>query len=190
MPISCILLLRSISIFSGVPSMASGALQYLESQQNSRPELAEWYAALADLYQRKLWHQLTLKLDQFIALAVVQVGFSSSPRVYKISIWCSFPFRFMNFLLFCCVLCIIRVLRWNFLWERLISLLTMRWIEWIVSQFFDMNHLGASYVFYSCSRTRISFCVPETWRTKYDCLKLWSSRLFCSCSAVFFARVI
>lgn len=66
--------------------MASGALQYLESQQNSRPELAEWYAALADLYQRKLWHQLTLKLDQFIALAVVQVGFSSSPRVYKISI--------------------------------------------------------------------------------------------------------
>ncbi|KAH7692882.1 26S proteasome regulatory subunit N9 protein [Dioscorea alata] len=54
--------------------MASGALQYLESQQNSRPELAEWYAALADLYQRKLWHQLTLKLDQFIALAVVQAG--------------------------------------------------------------------------------------------------------------------
>ncbi|KAM0945684.1 putative proteasome component (PCI) domain, 26S Proteasome non-ATPase regulatory subunit 13 [Dioscorea sansibarensis] len=54
--------------------MASGALQYLESQRNSRPELAEWYAALADLYQRKLWHQLTLKLDQFIALAVVQAG--------------------------------------------------------------------------------------------------------------------
>ncbi|KAJ0964375.1 hypothetical protein J5N97_029497 [Dioscorea zingiberensis] len=54
--------------------MASGALQYLESQRNSRPELAEWYAALADLYQRKLWHQLTLKLDQFVALAVVQAG--------------------------------------------------------------------------------------------------------------------
>ncbi|KAG0492038.1 hypothetical protein HPP92_005436 [Vanilla planifolia] len=52
----------------------SGALQYLESQQNERPELAEWYASLADLYQRKLWHQLTLKLEQFVALAVVQAG--------------------------------------------------------------------------------------------------------------------
>nr|AIZ68141.1 26S proteasome non-ATPase regulatory subunit 13 B-like protein [Ornithogalum saundersiae] len=52
----------------------SGALQYLESQRNARPELAEWYNALADLYQKKLWHQLTLKLEQFVALAVVQAG--------------------------------------------------------------------------------------------------------------------
>ncbi|KAG0497882.1 hypothetical protein HPP92_002238 [Vanilla planifolia] len=52
----------------------AGALQYLESQRSERPELAEWYAALADLYQRKLWHQLTLKLDQFVALALVQAG--------------------------------------------------------------------------------------------------------------------
>ncbi|OAY77550.1 26S proteasome non-ATPase regulatory subunit 13 homolog B-like [Ananas comosus] len=50
------------------------ALQFLESQRESRPELAEWYNALADLYQRKLWHQLTLKLEQFVALAVVQAG--------------------------------------------------------------------------------------------------------------------
>ena len=49
-------------------------LEFLETQGATRPELAEWYAALADLYQRKLWHQLTLKLDQFLALAaVVQV---------------------------------------------------------------------------------------------------------------------
>ncbi|XP_039135158.1 26S proteasome non-ATPase regulatory subunit 13 homolog B-like [Dioscorea cayenensis subsp. rotundata] len=54
--------------------MAAGALQYLETQRNARPELAEWYSALADLYQRKLWHQLTLKLEQFVALAVVQAG--------------------------------------------------------------------------------------------------------------------
>ncbi|XP_072958718.1 26S proteasome non-ATPase regulatory subunit 13 homolog B-like isoform X1 [Typha angustifolia] len=50
------------------------ALQFLESQRESRPELADWYNALGDLYQRKLWHQLTLKLDQFVALAVVQAG--------------------------------------------------------------------------------------------------------------------
>ncbi|XP_074587903.1 26S proteasome non-ATPase regulatory subunit 13 homolog B-like [Curcuma longa] len=50
------------------------ALQYLESQRNAQPELAEWYSALADLYQRKLWHQLTAKLEQFVTLAVVQAG--------------------------------------------------------------------------------------------------------------------
>ncbi|KAI3853665.1 hypothetical protein MKW98_025182 [Papaver atlanticum] len=50
------------------------ALQYLESQRSAQPELAEWYTSLIDLYQRKLWHQLTLKLDQFVALAVFQAG--------------------------------------------------------------------------------------------------------------------
>ncbi|CAN6240733.1 unnamed protein product [Urochloa humidicola] len=52
----------------------AAALEFLEAQGATRPDLAEWYAALADLYQRKLWHQLTLKLDQFLALAVVQAG--------------------------------------------------------------------------------------------------------------------
>lgn len=52
----------------------AAALQYLESERNARPELADWYSALADLYQKKLWHQLALKLDQFFALAVVQAG--------------------------------------------------------------------------------------------------------------------
>ncbi|URD88561.1 26S proteasome non-atpase regulatory [Musa troglodytarum] len=63
------------------PSMA-GALQYLESQRNAQPELADWYGALADLYQRKLWHQLTIKLEQFVALAVFRVdlfSISSAP---------------------------------------------------------------------------------------------------------------
>ncbi|URE20089.1 26S proteasome non-atpase regulatory [Musa troglodytarum] len=55
------------------PSM-TGALQYLEAQRHAQPELAEWYSAFADLYQRKLWHQLTLKLEQFVRLAVVQAG--------------------------------------------------------------------------------------------------------------------
>ncbi|KAL5215449.1 hypothetical protein ABZP36_006850 [Zizania latifolia] len=53
---------------------SAAALEFLQTQGATRPELAEWYAALADLYQRKLWHQLTLKLDQFLALAVVQAG--------------------------------------------------------------------------------------------------------------------
>ncbi|KAK4795288.1 hypothetical protein SAY86_013282 [Trapa natans] len=50
------------------------ALQYLDSQRNAHPEMAEWYIALADLYQKKLWHQLTLKLEQFVAHAVSQAG--------------------------------------------------------------------------------------------------------------------
>ncbi|XP_010261601.1 PREDICTED: 26S proteasome non-ATPase regulatory subunit 13 homolog B [Nelumbo nucifera] len=50
------------------------ALKYLESQRNAQPELADWYNALEDLYQKKLWHQLTLKLEQFVALAVFQAG--------------------------------------------------------------------------------------------------------------------
>ncbi|KAK8502192.1 hypothetical protein V6N13_122646 [Hibiscus sabdariffa] len=50
------------------------ALQYLESIQNEHPELADWFNSLADLYQKKLWHQLTLKLEQFVALSVFQAG--------------------------------------------------------------------------------------------------------------------
>ncbi|XXG43809.1 hypothetical protein AAC387_Pa01g3764 [Persea americana] len=50
------------------------ALRYLELQCNAQPELADWYNSLADLYQKKLWHQLTNKLEQFVALAVFQAG--------------------------------------------------------------------------------------------------------------------
>ncbi|KAI4367942.1 hypothetical protein MLD38_016563 [Melastoma candidum] len=50
------------------------ALQYLDTMSNAHPEMAEWYNSMADLYQRKLWHQLTLKLDQFVSLAVSQAG--------------------------------------------------------------------------------------------------------------------
>uniref|UniRef100_A0A0E0CX78 PCI domain-containing protein n=1 Tax=Oryza meridionalis TaxID=40149 RepID=A0A0E0CX78_9ORYZ len=48
------------------------ALQFVESQREARPELADPYADLADLYQRKLWHQLTLKLDHFLQLPAAQ----------------------------------------------------------------------------------------------------------------------
>ncbi|KAK4353784.1 hypothetical protein RND71_025978 [Anisodus tanguticus] len=49
------------------------ALQYLESFCNAHSQLSDWYTTLADLYQKKLWHQLTLKLEQFVVLPVFQV---------------------------------------------------------------------------------------------------------------------
>nr|XP_043627664.1 26S proteasome non-ATPase regulatory subunit 13 homolog B-like [Erigeron canadensis] len=49
-------------------------LEYLNSLCTTHPELSDWYQTIADLYQRKLWHQLTIKLDQFIALTVFQAG--------------------------------------------------------------------------------------------------------------------
>ncbi|CAN4095884.1 unnamed protein product [Withania somnifera] len=50
------------------------ALQYLESFCNANPQLSDWYTTLSDLYQKKLWHQLTLKLEQFVVLPVFQAG--------------------------------------------------------------------------------------------------------------------
>lgn len=72
------------------------ALKYLESQRNAHPELADWYNSLADLYQKKLWHQLTLKLEEFVALAVFQVSLSVSIEVSKpvfaVLLWSSHSF--------------------------------------------------------------------------------------------------
>ncbi|KAI3787168.1 hypothetical protein L1987_41429 [Smallanthus sonchifolius] len=59
---------------SNSSSSEMAALQYLDSLRSTHPELSDWYNSLADLYQRKLWHQLTLKLEQFVALAVFQAG--------------------------------------------------------------------------------------------------------------------
>ncbi|XP_010518936.1 PREDICTED: 26S proteasome non-ATPase regulatory subunit 13 homolog B-like [Tarenaya hassleriana] len=50
------------------------ALQYLDSLRNAHPDLADWFNSLTDLYEKKLWHQLTLKLEQFISLPVFQAG--------------------------------------------------------------------------------------------------------------------
>lgn len=53
-------------------------VEYLETLRNTHPELSDRFNSLADLYQKKLWHQLTEKLEEFIALAVFQVsGFLS-----------------------------------------------------------------------------------------------------------------
>lgn len=58
------------------------ALQYLDSLRNSHPELSDWLNSLSDLYQRKLWHQLSLKLEHFVALAVFQVNSSAFFALY------------------------------------------------------------------------------------------------------------
>ncbi|KAI8530653.1 hypothetical protein RHMOL_Rhmol11G0076400 [Rhododendron molle] len=50
------------------------ALQYLETLRNAHPGLDDWFNSLADLYQKKLWHQLTLKLEQFVSLSAFQAG--------------------------------------------------------------------------------------------------------------------
>lgn len=43
-------------------------LQYLEALQNNRPELATRINQFGDLYQRKLWHQLTVAIEESLAL--------------------------------------------------------------------------------------------------------------------------
>ncbi|KAG8495808.1 hypothetical protein CXB51_009471 [Gossypium anomalum] len=63
-----------LKLLEELESGSMAALQYLESLRNEHPELADWYSSLADLYQKKLWHQLTLKLEQFVALTVFQAG--------------------------------------------------------------------------------------------------------------------
>ncbi|CAI9772258.1 unnamed protein product [Fraxinus pennsylvanica] len=77
------------------------AFEYLESLRTAHPELSEWYNTLADLYQRKLWHQLTLKLEQFVALPVFQVSVRQ-PSVLSIALFiaCLAPVKHFLFGLF------------------------------------------------------------------------------------------
>ena len=46
--------------------MVDKHLQFVEQAQAQRPEIAAELAELGELYQRKLWHQLTLKLEELI----------------------------------------------------------------------------------------------------------------------------
>ena len=50
------------------------AAAYLNAQQAAHPELAEHYGKMADLYERRLWHQLTMKLEEVVALPAFQTG--------------------------------------------------------------------------------------------------------------------
>jgi 26S proteasome regulatory subunit N9 len=52
--------------------MSAAVSEYLESQKNVHPDLIEHYAEFADLYKKKLWHQLTVKIQSFITLPQFQ----------------------------------------------------------------------------------------------------------------------
>lgn len=47
---------------------------YLNGQANAHPELAEQFGEMKDLYERRLWHQLTMKLEECVALPPFQSG--------------------------------------------------------------------------------------------------------------------
>jgi 26S proteasome regulatory subunit N9 len=49
------------------------AVAVLEEQMAQYPELRDQYAGLASLYQQKLWHQLTIALEAFVALPQFEV---------------------------------------------------------------------------------------------------------------------
>lgn len=40
----------------------------LEAKQKAPAELKQYFATFSDLYERKLWHQLTLELEKFVSL--------------------------------------------------------------------------------------------------------------------------
>jgi len=52
--------------------MSSSVFEYLDSQRTSHPELTEHYTELTELYRKKLWHQLTIKLESFVNLPQTQ----------------------------------------------------------------------------------------------------------------------
>lgn len=41
---------------------------YLQEQQQKFPQFAEWWSTFLELYNKRLWHQLTLKLQEFVKL--------------------------------------------------------------------------------------------------------------------------
>lgn len=43
--------------------------EYLQSQQQSRPDHAQWFAAFEELYTKRLWHQLSTKIFEYIEQA-------------------------------------------------------------------------------------------------------------------------
>ena len=47
---------------------------FLNGQASAHPELAEEFAAMKDLYERRLWHQLTMRLEACVALPPFQSG--------------------------------------------------------------------------------------------------------------------
>ena len=49
------------------------AREYLATLQATHPDLAHYFVEMSELHEKKLWHQLTVKLEQFLSLTVLQV---------------------------------------------------------------------------------------------------------------------
>ena len=54
--------------------MSAAVESWLTAQASGSPPLAAQYDALRDLYDRKLWHQLTMKLEEIVAMPDFQSG--------------------------------------------------------------------------------------------------------------------
>jgi len=52
--------------------MSQAVLDFLESGKSAHPDLQEQYAQFADLYRKKLYHQITLKIEEFVKQPQVQ----------------------------------------------------------------------------------------------------------------------
>jgi len=52
--------------------MSSSVVEYLESQKGAHPDIQDVYAQFIDLYRKKLYHQLTVKIEEFVTLPQVQ----------------------------------------------------------------------------------------------------------------------
>ena len=54
--------------------MSAAVESWLTAQASGSPPLAAQYDALRELYDRKLWHQLTMKLEEIVAMPDFQSG--------------------------------------------------------------------------------------------------------------------
>lgn len=66
----------------GGDAPAKMAAAFLEAEAAANAALAEPYKALAELHERKLWHQLTVKLEEVVGLPAAQTG-TTLVRLYQ-----------------------------------------------------------------------------------------------------------
>lgn len=58
---------RSSDTMSRLSDIPTAAVEHLESMSTLHPDLSDKYASLVNLYQRKLWHQLTMSTLDFVS---------------------------------------------------------------------------------------------------------------------------
>ena len=63
--------------------MSDRYLGWLETTQTQRPQIAKQLSEFGDFYQRRLWHQLTIALEQSIQQPEFQKDASFLPELYE-----------------------------------------------------------------------------------------------------------